>query len=239
MDATNQAGGGLKTCPRCGAKLFADMDVCYGCLYDFARGGEPAVGAVADASLLELSRELEEPTLVPSAEVPGALGATTMTQARPVPQPQMSSQIQAPPQSPSVSQGSAAFQPQAACLTSPAPEAERPEPVAALMSPSCVRVSCGDMTVPMEVGKEGLVLGREPGCDVVIDHPEVAARHLVLLFRDGVLFAQNLGTANPVLVNGWVLAGLCPLRCGDVVEVRPAGVTIRPWPAAGGRSEAA
>lgn len=25
----------LRTCPRCGAKLFEDMDVCYGCLYDF------------------------------------------------------------------------------------------------------------------------------------------------------------------------------------------------------------
>lgn len=25
-----------KSCPRCGATLFADMDVCYGCLYDFS-----------------------------------------------------------------------------------------------------------------------------------------------------------------------------------------------------------
>lgn len=26
-----------KTCPRCGAELFIDMDVCYECLYDFSR----------------------------------------------------------------------------------------------------------------------------------------------------------------------------------------------------------
>lgn len=25
----------LKTCPRCGARLFDDMQVCYGCLFDF------------------------------------------------------------------------------------------------------------------------------------------------------------------------------------------------------------
>lgn len=25
----------LRTCPRCGAKLFEDMSTCYGCLYDF------------------------------------------------------------------------------------------------------------------------------------------------------------------------------------------------------------
>ncbi len=29
---------GVKVCPRCGAKTFADMDVCYGCLYDFTTG---------------------------------------------------------------------------------------------------------------------------------------------------------------------------------------------------------
>lgn len=27
-----------KICPRCGAELYADMNVCYGCLYDFSRG---------------------------------------------------------------------------------------------------------------------------------------------------------------------------------------------------------
>lgn len=36
---------GTKRCPRCGQELFADMEVCYGCLYDFTRergsGGMP------------------------------------------------------------------------------------------------------------------------------------------------------------------------------------------------------
>lgn len=26
---------GLKTCPQCGAQLFEDLDICYGCLYSF------------------------------------------------------------------------------------------------------------------------------------------------------------------------------------------------------------
>ena len=31
-----------KVCPRCGARLYADMSVCYGCLYDFSRNaGRP------------------------------------------------------------------------------------------------------------------------------------------------------------------------------------------------------
>lgn len=28
---------GVRTCPRCGAELYTDMHVCYGCLYDFSR----------------------------------------------------------------------------------------------------------------------------------------------------------------------------------------------------------
>ena len=40
---SGEEAGGLKTCPRCGAKLFADMDVCYGCLYDFATEHERPV----------------------------------------------------------------------------------------------------------------------------------------------------------------------------------------------------
>lgn len=32
-----EARSTTKTCPRCGQELFADMQVCYGCLYDFTR----------------------------------------------------------------------------------------------------------------------------------------------------------------------------------------------------------
>ena len=35
-------GYGEKRCPRCGEVLFDDMDVCYGCLYDFGRNREEA-----------------------------------------------------------------------------------------------------------------------------------------------------------------------------------------------------
>lgn len=38
MEATISDEGGptkTKVCPRCGEELFADMNVCYGCLYDF------------------------------------------------------------------------------------------------------------------------------------------------------------------------------------------------------------
>lgn len=36
--ATRPNREGVKVCPRCGAKTFSDMDICYGCLYDFTTG---------------------------------------------------------------------------------------------------------------------------------------------------------------------------------------------------------
>lgn len=39
----NDGAGSTKTCPRCGAVLFSDMNRCYGCLYDFPEQ-DPKVG---------------------------------------------------------------------------------------------------------------------------------------------------------------------------------------------------
>lgn len=40
LAAGRQEGYRTKVCPRCGAELYADMGVCYGCLYDFTREKE-------------------------------------------------------------------------------------------------------------------------------------------------------------------------------------------------------
>ena len=39
------AGIGTKVCPRCGEELFEDMNICYGCLFDFDH--EPEVPQIA------------------------------------------------------------------------------------------------------------------------------------------------------------------------------------------------
>ena len=35
MEVALQDASFTKVCPRCGARLFRDMHICYGCLYDF------------------------------------------------------------------------------------------------------------------------------------------------------------------------------------------------------------
>ena len=44
----DRVGYRTRACPRCGAELYADMHVCYGCLYDFSRDSAgPDTGADA------------------------------------------------------------------------------------------------------------------------------------------------------------------------------------------------
>lgn len=65
MEGNNEATRyETKVCPRCGAELYADMNVCYGCLYDFSRGGSraelpgfpPEVSEREDEITLDLGR---------------------------------------------------------------------------------------------------------------------------------------------------------------------------------------
>ena len=53
----NDGAGATKTCPRCGAVLFSDMNRCYGCLYEFPEQ-DPEVGLMTPDELWE---DVDEP----------------------------------------------------------------------------------------------------------------------------------------------------------------------------------
>ena len=114
----SQAGGAdaFKTCPQCGAQVFADMDVCYGCLYEFP----PLAGAATGTGVAELLAP-EEPSYPAfrlggpaargqegEAARTGALGAVPSPQAGPqagrgtsgalAPDPALSSDLEEPPE---------------------------------------------------------------------------------------------------------------------------------------------
>lgn len=66
-------------------------------------------------------------------------------------------------------------------------------PVARLVLPDGSRHPIGDAPV---------VLGRLPGCDVVLDDPNVSRRHAEIRCDDGQVVLTDLGSTNGTLVNG-------------------------------------
>ena len=68
----------------------------------------------------------------------------------------------------------------------------------------------------------GVVIGRSAAdCDFVMDSPEVSRAHVRLSEKDGVLYIEDLGSANGTVLNGLSLkpAQQVALHHGDELEL--------------------
>ncbi|MBC7967839.1 MAG: SpoIIE family protein phosphatase [Fuerstia sp.] len=68
------------------------------------------------------------------------------------------------------------------------------------------------------------VIGRDPGCDIVVDSPVVSARHFIILNRKGAYSLEDLGSMNGTFVNGHRLARRTRIFSGDCISV--VGLTL-------------
>lgn len=68
-----------------------------------------------------------------------------------------------------------------------------------------------------------LLVGRDPAADVVIEDPEMSARHAAFLPADGGVTVEDVGSTNGTFVNGDRLEGQRALRPGDRVQL---GATV-------------
>src|SRR5947209_360794 len=66
--------------------------------------------------------------------------------------------------------------------------------------------------------QEQLLIGRDPGCDVVLSSLTVSRRHARLTFRDGRWILRDLDSTNGTMVNRRRI-GRCELRPGDRVVI--------------------
>jgi len=57
-------------------------------------------------------------------------------------------------------------------------------------------------TETINLSKDRLVIGRDPGCDVVIAHPTVSKRHAEIVKQNGKVLVVDLGSVNGTFVNG-------------------------------------
>lgn len=154
-----------KVCPRCGAELYDDMAVCYGCLYDFSRE-RPAPGA-------------------PGGLLPPCPGDGERA----------------------TSGGD----------TEDLSLAVRTCGAASQRVGALLRTACVDAWV--EMGEDGLLVGRDPGCDVVLHSPAVSRRHLRLTPTSDGMEVCDLEATNPATYRGREVRGLVVVPYGDTVDV--------------------
>lgn len=77
------------------------------------------------------------------------------------------------------------------------------------------------------VSGRSTVVGRDPGCDVVLSDARVSRRHLVLEAHDADrILVRDLGSANGTCVNGEPISGPTLVRSGDVIEVGDTKLTL-------------
>ncbi|HUJ00061.1 MAG TPA: FHA domain-containing protein [Usitatibacter sp.] len=64
-------------------------------------------------------------------------------------------------------------------------------------------VSCGDdILCEVELTRAVTVVGRHPDCDVVIDHPAISGRHMLLRVVNRTVYVEDLASTNGTRVNG-------------------------------------
>ena len=118
------------------------------------------------------------------------------------------------------------------------PTALRPHGAADEAPPARLRLRQAGRERTYPLPAAGITLGKDAGCEVLVDDPFVSARHLRLEAREGRWLARDLGSTNGTWVGGarvdraWLELGAV-LRLGDaevVLEARERAEPDRPAP---------
>ena len=198
-----------KVCPRCGEELFADMRVCYGCLYEFPPARDvtaPASSAVPKTE--ESASAAEEPALPGLVEDEPFLWDAGLPPAE------------------------SGWEDDTLDLSGVGNEAIAMAASSPETQPSSREVLCWVRTPSMEVRlpipNEGLVIGRDQTCDVVLRSRAVSRSHVrILPAQDGEegMRVIDLGATNPAIFSGREVRGEVLVPLGWTVSICGAFAT--------------
>ena len=202
-----------KVCPRCGEELFADMRVCYGCLYEFPPARDvtaPASSAVPKTE--ESASAAEEPAL------PGLVEDEPFLWDAGLPPAESGWEDDTLDLS---GVGNKAI---ATAASSPDTQPSSREVLCWVRTPS--------MEVRLPIPNEGLVIGRDQTCDVVLRSHAVSRSHVrILPAQDGEegMRVIDLGATNPAIFSGREVRGEVLVPLGWTVSI--CGAFATPVPA--------
>ena len=89
----------------------------------------------------------------------------------------------------------------------------------------------GDQVTTID-DSQGAIIGRHPGCDIVLADPYVSHRHAAIYYDGDAFILQNLSKTNPTVYNDrWELETKLPvdLRPGDTFTIGLVRLRIPPF----------
>ncbi len=79
---------------------------------------------------------------------------------------------------------------------------------------------------PVTIVAEGVLIGRLPTCELLLNHPSVSRLHAGITYVDGEYYIRNLRPGNPILLNATKLEEYEALADGDVLGIGPFALNI-------------
>ena len=79
---------------------------------------------------------------------------------------------------------------------------------------------------PVTIMAEGLLIGRIPTSELLLNHPTVSRLQAGITYSEGEFCIRNLRVSNPIMLNGAVLVDYEALADGDVVGIGPFAINI-------------
>ena len=79
---------------------------------------------------------------------------------------------------------------------------------------------------PVTIVAEGLLVGRLPTCELLLNHPSVSRLHAGITNSEGDYYIRNLRPGNPIMLNGARLEEYEALADGDVMGIGPFALNI-------------
>src|SRR6266436_6449423 len=79
---------------------------------------------------------------------------------------------------------------------------------------------------PVTIVAEGLLVGRLPTCELLLNHPSVSRLHAGITSVEGDYYIRNLRRGNPIMLNGVPFEEYGALADGDVIGMGPFALNI-------------
>ncbi len=111
----------------------------------------------------------------------------------------------------------------------PMPQAAAPQPAAAAPPIQSVKVPFAIQYGPALKSFQNLpiTLGKNPGCDFVIDHPAMSDQQVRIFYAENQYWIKDMTGTNSVTINGLPIGEQAPLQAESQVALSPQGPKFR------------